>query len=206
MDLEQIEANYAKMETNKLLRLFSERKDLRKEVIPILQKELEKRGQATAVLQINESKQEKVKFENVADIDAHVNERLARGEMMESIVDDLNNKGVDLLSLALETSLKKEYITDEIFEMEHKGLTNAQIKKEINNKHVLKENEIEELQRRIRIKSKNNLIVGVLSIIGGILYLILGLSAGRLHFLSLGLIFFGISKLFLSNRQKRKPF
>ncbi len=206
MDLKQIKLNYARMETYSLEKLVNEIEGLRKEVIPLLKAELEKRNEDLLVLQINEFEEKKentVKFEDKVDIDQHVKERLDRGEAMESIVDDLKDKGVDLLSLALESSLQKENVTEEIFNMRSSGYTNTEVKQEMYDKYNLDETAVKSLESRIKIKSRNNIIVGILSIIGGFVYFFGGIYVRRFYYLSIAIIIFGIGRLFKGFNQKK---
>ena len=50
------------------------------------------------------------------------------------------------------------------------------------------------------LKSKNNKIIGFVSIIGGIIFLILGLSMGQFYFASIELIILGIGKVIISSK------
>lgn len=207
MDIEQIKLTYSKMDTYQLKKLVNEIAGIREEIIPVLKDELERRNEYSLITKINEfenKKEAKVKFQDKIDIDQYVNERIATGEAMESIVNDLKNKGIDLLSLALDEALKKEIITDEVFEMKSSSYINSERKKAIKEKYNLNEKEFTSIESRIKLKSKNNRIIGFLSILVGVIYLIGGLYVGRFYFLSIGFIIAGIGKIIIGIKQRKK--
>ncbi len=153
MDVKQIKSNYSQMYTGELLKLVSEIKDLREEVIPILRAELEKRNKKKHVLEIDEylssksTTNNKGSLEDIIDIDAYVNARLASGELMESIVDDLKSRGVDLMSRALEKSLKEEDLIESISEQKYAGQSDEEIKQE----YSFNDKEINFLEKKIEV-------------------------------------------------------
>ncbi|SNR15750.1 DUF308 domain-containing protein [Tenacibaculum jejuense] len=205
MDLEAIKHNYAQMENFELIKLANEIEKLKEEVIPILKKELLKRNETLIVEKIdaflNQDKNKKeVNLEELVDIDEYVTQRLASGELMESIVDDLKSRGVDLVSRTLEKSLQQESYIDGLLENSSNRFTKEHLKR----KYAMNDDEIRIIQQKVKLKSQNNITVGILLIIIGVAFLLLGgLSSVRHIIFLVTIILSGIFSL-ISGLEKRK--
>ncbi len=206
MNLEKIKQNYSQMETYQLVKLIDELDTLREDVIPILKEELENRKEHEYVGQIEnkltvKEEEENLRFEDRVDIDAYVSERLATGEAIESIIDDLKSKGVDLVSRTLDLTLKQESRIDEMMELAPSTGSDDYFKE----KYAMNDDEVKVLRDKIKLKSKNNIRLGLfLIIIPIVLFIILGFRNIKVTgFLSVGLIT-GIGKLSTGLNQKNK--
>lgn len=206
MNLEKIKQNYSQMETYQLVKLIDELDTLREDVIPILKEELENRKEHEYVGQIEnklavKEEEENLRFEDRVDIDAYVSERLATGEAIESIIDDLKSKGVDLVSRTLDLTLKQESRIDEMMELAPSTGSDDYFKE----KYAMNDDEVKILRDKIKLKSKNNIRLGLFLIIIPIaLFIILGFRNIKVTgFLSVGLIT-GIGKLSTGLNQKNK--
>ncbi|WP_299709476.1 DUF308 domain-containing protein [uncultured Tenacibaculum sp.] len=205
MDLEAIKSNYAQMDNYELIKLVDEIEKLREEVIPVLKTELTKRNESLAVEKIdaflNRDKNEKeVNLEELVDIEEYVSQRLASGELMESIVDDLKNRGVDLVSRTLERSLQQESYIDGLLENSSNTFTKEHLKR----KYAMNDDEIKIIQQKVKLKSQNNITVGILLIIIGVAFLLLGELSSIKHIIFLvAIIVSGIFSL-VSGLEKRK--
>lgn len=206
MNLEKIKQNYSQMETYQLVKLIDELDTLREDVIPILKEELENRKEHEYVGQIEnklavKEEEENLRFEDRVDIDAYVSERLATGEAIESIIDDLKSKGVDLVSRTLDLTLKQESRIDEMMELAPSTGSDDYFKE----KYAMNDDEVKILRDKIKLKSKNNIRLGLFLIIVPIaLFIILGFRNIKVTgFLSVGLIT-GIGKLSTGLNQKNK--
>jgi len=175
MNIEQIKLYYSKMDIDQLEKLVDEIAGLRKVAIPILKAELEKRNELSLLDKINQY-ENLLKLKDKTVLDQHVKERLDSGEPMESIVFDLKNKGIDLVSLAYDKEIKIQKISDEIIEMKSEAYKRPKVKRRIIKKHELDEKEYNEIEDRIKSKSKYNFILGYLLVILGVIFIILSHS------------------------------
>ncbi len=114
--MEQVAKNYESMSDLKLLELVKNPKELRLEVLPLLQKELINRGKSDEALSIsNYLIQTKIEPNfgtySKQELTEIISERIDRGESIESIKIDLKDNGIDMFELlSVDDKLKNSSI------------------------------------------------------------------------------------------------
>ena len=113
LDLEVIKEKYQEMPIDDLIKLSKKPKDLREEVIPILQAELIRRGKKGDADTLANFKEEdsNLLYQNMSlnQLREMVEERLNAGEEMDSIKIDLRLNGIDVFEvLKEEVKLQEE--------------------------------------------------------------------------------------------------
>ena len=174
MDIEEIKFNYSRMDTYKLIKLANQIETIREDVIPLLKAELKSRNELESVSKIdkylNFNQKENLSFEELVDVDLYVSERLAMGEAMESIVNDLKSRGVDLLDRTIKSSLRQDNMINEIIEEVSQDSTEEHLR----DKYAMNDDEVNHIQQKVKLKARNNIRLGALLIVVALLLLLLG--------------------------------
>lgn len=203
-----IAKNYAQMEVWELKKLVKEAKSLREEFIPVLKNELLNRNEILLieeledVLKFEEEKEQNLVFKDDLELEHHVKTRLARGEHFQSVIDDLKDNNIDILSKSLSYALKKENLVEEIAELKYLGISDKEIEDGLAKEYDIDSTTTEELNGRIKKKSKNNITVGVLSITIGIVFILLALNNNMSNYYLFGFIPYGVYAIYQGIKQQ----
>jgi hypothetical protein len=157
MELSEIEENYKRMSSGQLLKLAKEADTLRPEVIPLLKKELSRRGMKEEASEIDKIKEDQFDYKKLSlkEIQEVVSDRLQTGESLESIKVDLEDKGVDILDVFNVEGDKREAAFEIIASQKDGQLLNDKLKAEFD----YGENEVQELKKEM--KSRANIYVNL---------------------------------------------
>lgn len=181
-DLESIETYYKGAPTLELLELVSKPSVLRKEVIPLLQRELINRNEQEAALQLSAFLVEQkapIHLNTPDQIDSYIEQRLNEGDPMENIRLDLKERGVTSFGMLDQGSEKQQLVMDYITTLKEQGATDNQIKEKLETNLEINPEEIDVLQSKLYRKGTMNLVVGysMVFLLGGIG--LISLSVGR---------------------------
>jgi hypothetical protein len=201
-DLSEIEKNYKTLSTFELLKIAKDPVGLRPEVIPILQHELITRGETEEAQKVSERLNDSAEEEALAmehltpeEIESIVKDRLAAGESIESIRIKLKENGVNLYGdLEKEGEFQKQTF-DYLYSLKEKGLSENQIKQDLQEKLSMSEDAAAELTHKLRKKGRRYLIGGYVML--GISILGIGAMAasGRLSFRAIAVLILGIGSI-----------
>ena len=197
-NLKDIEDNYARMDTEKLIHITNKPQDLRLDVISILQKELLKRGLNDEAMSITEFLIQSKENPSISDmtedqLKAFIKERLDSGEPLENVKIDLKEEGINIFDFISDDSKLKEKAFDYLVSLKQKGLQEDEIDEKLMRNLSMDKEETEILKFQLGRKGKQNLIFGYTLLIVGSLVLIFTLGVqgritiGGLLFLSLGI-------------------
>ncbi len=181
-DLESIEKYYKEAPTLELLELVSKPSVLRKEVIPLLQRELINRNEQEQALRLSEFLVEEkahVNLDTPDQIDAYIQQGLNEGVTMENIRLDLRERGVTSFGILDQGNEKQQMVMDYITTLKEQGATENQIKEKLETNLEINPEEIEVLQSKLHRKGTMNLVIGysLVVLLGGIG--LISLSIGR---------------------------
>ena len=131
-DLARIEENYKRKSTEELVELTLNPKELRLEIIPILQQELLNRGRHKEALSLTEFLVNAKKNPSLKDLPNEevyklVNERLDAGESIESIRLHLRDEGVDMLERMSEEGGGKKDAFEYLRHLKQQGLAENEV-------------------------------------------------------------------------------
>lgn len=205
--LEQTGANYKLLSTEGLISLAQTPEQLDHASIIILQNELinrEKHEEARLLTDYLANTPEVRNFSTPQDLQAHVNERLAMGESIESIKENLKENGVDIFQVLNNQGLQKKQVFEYIMSLKDDQAHDIEITQRLCVKFGINEEEAGILQNELKSKGRTNLVLGIILVITmGIFVttaIAAGVSAGAGGFLLIGI---GIRCIILGNKQKR---
>jgi hypothetical protein len=181
MNIDEVTEHYKTSPTFKLQRLAQNPDGLPLELVPILQKELLSRGEQEDALRlteylINSSKEDKVLSKE--ELRQEVDDRLKKGESLESIALKFKENGVDLFEQVEEEGKLQESVFDYILSLNEQGVPDEAIQEKLKENFSMSEAEVEIIKAKLRRKGRNNLVVGYSLIVVIGLLMILALAAG----------------------------
>lgn len=161
-NIEAIENYYKEAPTLELLEIAQKPDALRKEIIPVLQRELLGRNEPEAAIRLSEFlvKQNETKPETPEQIDAYIQKRLDSGDPIENIRIDLKEKGVTSFGILEQNEVKQEAIIDYVSTLKEQGATNDEIKEKLETNLNINPEELKVLQSKMYKKGTLNLVIG----------------------------------------------
>jgi hypothetical protein len=163
MELQTIAEKYSQLSTEKLIRLTKEAGGLQLEAIPLLQKELLKRGKQDEALALSSflvESRANARKPTPEEVHQLIQQRLAAGEYLESIQIDLKENGIDIFELAdTEVKLKNSafnYITT----LKEEGHDQAEINTKIKDAFAIDDSQSALLQSELKREGNRNLVSG----------------------------------------------
>ncbi|MES2513021.1 MAG: hypothetical protein V4580_02710 [Bacteroidota bacterium] len=178
LDLELIKQKYQDMLTDDLVRLSKKPKDLREEVIPILQTELNRRGKrddaAALTRLLNETPELKYQGLSLIELREVVKERLEAGEAMDSIKIDFRLNGIDVFELLKDEVNFEEEVYSSITQMKQDGASAKEIDEHLEKNYQIEKADTGKIKADLIIKGKRNQTIGfILIVISCILILLI---------------------------------
>jgi len=171
-NIDAIENYYKEAPTLELLEIAMAPAALRKEIIPVLQRELLDRNEPEAALALSEFlvQQNEAKPETPEQIDVYIQKRLDSGDPIENIRIDLKEKGVTSFGILEQNEVKQEAIIDYVSTLKEQGATNTEIKEKLATNLDIKPEELEVLQAKMYKKGTVNLVIGysIVILLGGL--------------------------------------
>jgi hypothetical protein len=178
LDLELIKQKYQDMLTDDLVRLSKKPKDLREEVIPILQAELKRRGKRddadALTLLLNETPELKYQDLSLIELREIVKERMEAGEEMESIKIDFRLNGIDVFELLKDEVHFEEEVYNSITQMKQDGASTEAIDHHLAENYQIEKSDTDKIKADLIVMGKRNQNWGfILIIISSLLILLI---------------------------------
>jgi hypothetical protein len=171
-NIEAVENYYKEAPTLELIEIAQNPHTLRKEIIPVLQRELLVRNENEAALGLSEFlvQQNEPKLETPEQIDAYIQKRLDSGAPLENIRIDLKEKGVTSFGILEQNEVKQEAIIDYVSTLKEQGATNAEIIEKLETNLDIKPEELTVIQAKMYKKGTLNLVIGytIVILLGGL--------------------------------------
>lgn len=179
-NLDLIIEKYKHMSTDELVDLAKNPGELERSVIPHLQSELLSRDKKEAALSLSNflialpTAPVNLKGLTKAELFELIKLRIDSGENIEGIKLDLLDNGYNMLDIMNDDQELKNQSLEYLTSLKTEGLSEEQIDEKMKNTFSITENETEILKQQLKLKGKQNLIIGysMLFIIG-----LLGLSS-----------------------------
>ena len=182
-DLDNIRNFYEKLADQKLLELSANPGELRLDVIPVLQKELLKRGRNEEALELTDylvGKKSRLKYSEMSEkeLKTHITEQLNSGVPIENIQIDLREAGINVYDLVEYESKMEEKAFNFITGLREQGLKESEIDEKLNIKLGIGKEESEYLKISLRKSGKRNVVFGYSILVIGVLLILLSFSLG----------------------------
>lgn len=180
-EINAIAAYYHELTVSELLAIAAEPASLRKEVIPVLQKELIARGKPAEALSLSEflvSRPVSLKEMTMPELREAIQLRIASGEPMESIQTDVKDQGLNLLDIVNHGQESNEHMHAYITALRSEGLSGAALEEKVRTAFDMSEDEAQVLVHAVKQKGTRNIIIGVVLVIG-LGLLIVGQTGGE---------------------------
>ena len=174
--MNDIKKYYEGLEDFQFKNILTNAKGLKSEMFPILKAELEKRNLKEELIMFDafltqlEVKEEYSKL-SLEEVRKLVDERLDRGESIESVKTDLSNNDVDIDELLENDREKKRIVHNTILTMKEYEFSDKRFKEVLNDKFDLKEEDLSEVNRDLKRKGWMNLMFGILLILVSIIWI-----------------------------------
>ena len=198
------------MPIDDLIKLSKKPKDLREEVIPILQAELTRRGKKGDADTLANFKEEdsNLLYQNMSlnQLREMVEERLNAGEEMDSIKIDLRLNGIDVFEVLKEEVKLQEEVFDSITKLKETGASSDDIDKHLEKSYNIEKSDANKIKTDLKIKGKRNQTWGfTLIIISCILILLMILGENYFKILKTTIFLFisGISMYAIGVKQAK---
>lgn len=180
-NIDVIAGHYKNMSDAKLAALANEPRELRMEVLPVLQLELINRGLTDQAMAISHYL---IQTKVVPDFGSYsmdelkklVSERIDSGESVESIKIDLKDHGINLFDILSQDENLREQSLNYLTELKSQGLSEEEIDEKMEETLSIEKNEIEMLKSNLRLRGKRNLAIGFTCLAFVLLIFVSGLS------------------------------
>ncbi|BDD08266.1 hypothetical protein FUAX_06980 [Fulvitalea axinellae] len=209
-DLKGVRDRYQRMSLEDLVDMSTKPEGLKVEVIPLLQEELNRRGQLAEVDRLSNFLAKRNENTGISDLSKKelqlmISERLQSGESIESIKIDLKDSGINIYETVDEDEKKiKDKAFSYITDLRQQGLKEDVINKKLEEELSLNEEDSENMKAQLKERGKQNILIGaLLAIVGGVAVAISLSSKGKLPYSSLILFFVGVWRIVKGVSQRK---
>lgn len=214
---EHIKEKYRSLTTGELLEIAKDPGELRVEVIPLLQAELFSRDKKEEALLLSEflvtrsgsghyvpeEDRSGIPLSN-AELAAIIRARLDSGEPAESIKIDLKDKGIEMFDLLDKEAAFERDTSEYLASLKEEGMDESEVKERMNTVFDLTNAETDILNRKLKTRGNQNLIIGyAIVIIIGVLSLYSLVLTGSVTIGAVLLIAIGIWRIAEGYRLKK---
>lgn len=196
--IEEIEENYQKMYVGELIELTKNPKYLRLDAIPVLQKELIKRGQHEEALHLTDfliGSDSKARYRKMSDeeLTQMIKDRIESGDSLEKIKLDLKEVGINMFDIMNKDHDLNEQRLDYITYLKQEGLSENQIDEKLKDTLLMDTKDSEMLKVELKKKGKQNIIMGyTFTIVAAFLILVSFSLGGRVTIGGIGVLSVGV--------------
>lgn len=202
MNVTTPEEVYRNMGEEELILLAYQPEGTMLEMIPIIQKELLRRGKQEEAIMLSDyliAANQKVNLARLSDeeLRQHINERLEQGESLDVIRLDMKESGINIFDIIASENKDCDKAFDYISELKQQGLEEDEVDDKIKERFDLDQDEIEDLKMQRMRSGRQSLILGY-SIVGimGLLVLILLSMGGSISIGAILIIAIGVWRIY----------
>jgi len=202
MDFFIPEEKYHEMSDEDIILIAYQPEGTKLEMIPIIQKELLRRGKQEEAIMLSDyliAANQKVNLARLSDeeLRQHINERLEQGESLDVIRLDMKESGINIFDIIASENKDCDKAFDYISELKQQGLEEDEVDDKIKERFDLDQDEIEDLKMQRMRSGRQSLILGY-SIVGimGLLVLILLSMGGSISIGAILIIAIGVWRIY----------
>jgi hypothetical protein len=206
-NLDIIIEKYKALRTEELIELARNPHQLELGVIPHLQAELFNRNKKEEAILLSEFLVKRPRA--VAELPREelaqmIKERVDSGELLESIKLDLKDKGVDLFDILHVQNKMQDKAIGYLTSLKDEGMNDEEIDEKMKSNFSLTPDETDILKRELKVKGKQNLIIGYTLVISMSILSVVVLSMGG--YIGIGgllLVAIGVWRIIEGHRQRK---